>query len=164
MENIKRLIIAKQSGVSEAELYEALAKDVLEGLNVDLVSIWKFDDQQNTLSCHYSEDRFQKRDLKEFVLQRENFPKYFDAIIKGVSIRASDVYTNNKTKELVEDYFIPNGIHSLLDYIIYDREKAVGLICCESTSGPREWNDADVDYVRVLTVMAGVELKSARRN
>ncbi len=164
MENIKKLIVDNPSNAPVADLYEALAKDVLAGLNVDLVTIWEFDEHHNTLECQYSIDRFKKLDLKGFVLRRKDCPIYFKAIIEGVSIRATDVYTDIKTKELIKAYFVPNGIHSLLDYIIYDRENPVGLICCESTTGPREWHDNDVDYVRILTVMAGVELKTARKN
>lgn len=164
MKNIKKLILGEQPTAPEDKLLEALANDVLDGLNVDLVSIWFFDDLNTSIKCSYSIDKFNKRDLRGVILKRKDFPNYFTAIIEGVSIRASDVTQDIQTKELIDAYLKPNGILSLLDYVIYEGEKAVGLICCETTSEYRKWTDKDVDYVRILTVLAGVELKNAKKN
>ena len=93
-----------------------------------------------------------------------DYPAYFNALIQGVSIRADDVFTNPNTAELIESYFKPYQVKSLLDYIIYKGKTPVGLICCETTREKRIWTGDDIDYVRALTVMAGVELKSAKKN
>lgn len=164
MKNIKKLILDHKGKIPEASIFEALTYDVLEGLDVELVSIWLFNENNRKLTCNFSVDKNNQRDLRGTELSKDYFPKYFDAIIQGVSIRAENVYNNSNTKELVEGYFRPNDIKSLLDYIIYDFDKPVGLICCETTSDHRRWSDKDVNYVRTLTVMAGVELKSAKEN
>jgi len=164
MKNIKKLILEKSSSPPEEEVFEALSKDVLEELNVDLVSIWYFNDDHTQLTCKYSIDRYEKITLKGSKLLKENYPHYFNSVIELVSLKADDVYNNPTTRELVEDYFKPNGIYSLLDYLICEGGKTTGVICCETTSEKRVWHEADLDLIRVLTVMAGVELKNTHQN
>lgn len=164
MENIKKLILEKKSRVVEMQVFEALSKDILQGLNVDLVSVWTFDEDNSTLTCKYSLNRFNKGFLDEVVISEKDFPNYFSGVIQGVSIKADDVYSHPVTRDLSDTYYSKFGILSALDYIIYADGEAIGLVCCEMTSGERIWMDADVDYVRVLTVLAGAELKTPKEN
>lgn len=164
MKYIKKLILGNSSNASENELFEALCTDVLEGLDVDLVSIWYFNDDYTCITCKYSIDKTDGRELIGTELFKADHPAYFNAIIEGVSIRADDVYSHPITQELVDTYFTPNGILSLLDYLIIEGNRTTGLICCETTSAKRMWTDQDNDLIRVLTVMAGVELKNTRQN
>jgi hypothetical protein len=105
MENIKKLIMNNHSNIPEDKIIQALSKDVLDGLDVDLVSIWYFEDNNTKLTCQFSLDRFEKRYLSGLELMRTDFPIYFSLIIEGISILADNVYTNPNTKELIETYF-----------------------------------------------------------
>ncbi|MCC3860157.1 GAF domain-containing protein [Pseudemcibacter aquimaris] len=164
MENIKKLILESDGPLPEKDILSALAQDVLDQLDVDLVSIWYFDDGLSKITCQHSVDKFKKRELKDTVLLAADFPNYFTAMIEGVTIRADDVTSDRNTIELVDAYFNPNDIKSLLDYIIYTNGKPTGLICCETTSTYRHWQDSDETIIRALTVMAGMELRNASSN
>lgn len=164
MENVKNLIMNGPKDIPENQLFKALSNDVIAGLNVDLVTIWYFDDLCEKLTCQYSLDSSNDINVIGFNLLKENCPEYFEAIIQGVSIRADDVLTNPNTAELIESYYNPYQIKSALDYIIYKGDTPAGLICCETTKEKRNWTGDDIDYVRALTVMTGVELKSAKKN
>ena len=164
MKNTKNLIMNSPKDIPEQQIFTALSNDVIAGLNVDMVSIWYFDETCEKLSCQYSLDRSNNNNLIGINLLKTDYPAYFNALIQGVSIRADDVFTNPNTAELIESYFKPYQVKSLLDYIIYKGETPVGLICCETTREKRIWTGDDIDYVRALTVMAGVELKSAKKN
>jgi len=164
MKHIKKLILEKASNTPEEKVFEALTKDVLEGLKVDLVSIWYFNDDHTKLTCKYSVDKNEKYNLKGVELYKDDYPHYFKSIIEMVSLKADDVYSHPVTKELIKDYFEPYDIYSLLDYLICEGGKTTGVICCETTSGKRVWRDEDLDLIRVLTVMAGVELKNSHQN
>ena len=164
MENVKNLIINGPDGIPENQLFEALCNDVIAGLNVDMVSVWYFDADCEKLTCQYSLDSSHTNNLIGICLLKSDLPQYFDALIQGVSIRADDAFTNPNTVELIESYLKPFHIKSLLDYIIYKGDTPVGIICCETTKQKRNWSSDDIDYVRALTVMASVELKSAKKN
>jgi len=164
MKHIKNLIIDKSDKASEQDVFEALCKDVLEGLDVDLVSIWYFNDDYSSITCKYSINKTDGHALIGTKLFRADHPTYFNAIIEGVSVSADDVYSHPMTIELSEKYSKPNNILSLLDYLIIEGDRTTGLICCETTSAKRMWKEQDSDLIRVLTVMAGVELKNTHRN
>ncbi|MDG1857761.1 MAG: hypothetical protein P8I94_01580 [Emcibacteraceae bacterium] len=110
-----------QSDTSEKKIFEALSKDVLNGLSIDLVSIWYFTNDNMNLTCQYSIDRFNKHNLTNIELLRSDFPNYFSSVIEDGSISAENVYSHPNTKELTETYFEPYNVKSLLDYIIYMR-------------------------------------------
>ncbi len=107
--------------IPENQLFKALCNDVIAGLNVDMVSMWYFDDDCEKLTCQYSLDRFTDNNLIGIDLLKSDFSNYFNALIQGVSIRADDVYNNPNTSELIASYFKPFKVKSLLDYIIYWR-------------------------------------------
>lgn len=164
MKNIRKIILENSSNASEQDIFEALCKDVLEELKVDLVSIWYFNDDYTSMTCKYSIDKTGSRALVGLDFLKADHPTYFNAIIEGVSVKANDVYLQPETRELVDGYFTPNGIFSMLDYLIVEGGRTTGLICCETTSGKRVWTEQDNDRIRALTVMAGVELKNIHKN
>lgn len=135
-----------------------MAKDIVEKLEVTLISIWAFDNSLSKITCTYSFDVFHKLNMSGAELTKQQYPRYFSSIIENISILADDVYTNYQTKELVEDYFEPNNIKSLLDYVIYKDLRPQAVICCETVGTKRVWKTSDVEYLRALTVLAGSKL------
>ncbi len=160
MENIKKLILEQTSNTSAEEVYEAMSKDVMGELDVDLVSIWYFSKNCDILTCKYSLDRSREHDLTGITFSKNDLPIYFTDLIESVSIKSDDVNSSPKLKELRDIYYKKYGIISALDYIIYAGERPIGILCCETTSKQRFWQEQDIDYIRVLTVMAGAELKN----
>ena len=158
MEHLTKLIQNRTPDVSDRDIYEGLAIDVSTELGVDLVSIWLFDDAYTKIKCVFSLDRNHRIQLTGAELLKSQYPTYFKAIIEEITIMATDVHTHHSTKELSEDYFQKNGILSLLDYIIYNELKPVGVICCETTACQRRWTEDDIYRTRLLTVAAGFEL------
>ena len=164
MQNLTKLILEKSGSASESDLFEALSLDALEGLDVDLVSIWQFEHSQTSLTCNYCIGKNNTHDLVGTIITKEKFPNYFNSVIEGISLKIDDIYNHPATKELVDGYFKVHGILSLLDYLIYEDGRIVGLICCETTSKKRAWQDEDIDLIRILTVMVGAELKNTHKN
>ena len=160
MENIKKLILGKASNSSAQEVFEAICKDILGDLKVDQVSIWHFNEELSSISCKHCLEVKEEHNMIGKVLSKTNNPKFFSALIESVSIKADDVLNAPELHELVESYYKEYGIISALAYVIYAGEKPVGVLFCETKSAQRIWTDHDVDYVRVITVMAGAELKT----
>ena len=48
----------------------------------------------------------------------QEFPKYFESMLKNNSLIVNDVESNPNTHELYDYYFKPNGIKSLIDHVI----------------------------------------------
>lgn len=160
MENIKKLILGQTSHSSEQEVYVAISKDILGDLKVDQVSIWHFNEEFNSISCKHCLTATEKQSLVGKIISKADNPKFFSTLIESVSIKADDVQATPELYELVDNYYKNNDILSALAYVIYVRENPVSVLFCETKSAQRIWTDHDVDYVRVITVMAGAELKT----
>ena len=158
MRHLSQIILDNPSDKSADKIYKAVCADVKEKLDVDLVSIWVFDEDREKINCVCCLDKSNGDSLVGIDLYRDNYPQYFAAILEGLSIQADDVYSYPATKELVTDYFLPNGIKSLLDYIIQWENKPIAVICCETTDTQRHWTRQDVEFIRSITVSAGFEL------
>lgn len=143
-----------QQDISPNEVAGALAKDVCKSLDIDLVTIWKLKDDLSCMTCIAFIDIEGKREMMGAVLKKEDFPRYFRAIIENIKIHASDVFQHPELKELVDTYLKPNEVKSLLDYVIYDKYKPTAIICCETTSHYRKWTDEDISKVQMLTVLS----------
>jgi hypothetical protein len=80
-----------------------------------------------------------KESKEEFILTRELYPNYFSNIQEKTQIVASDVFSNQATKELCTDYATKNKICSLLDTPVIINGKLTGLICLETTDSIKLW-------------------------
>jgi PAS domain S-box-containing protein len=90
--------------------------------------------------------------LIETPIQVDEYPKYFRAVTGGQVIVADDVYTNDLTNEFTDSYFIPHGIHSMLDIPVKYCGRNIGILCHESTS-KRNWSEADL---KIATALASI--------
>jgi len=141
-------VLASPQGSNNDELHHAICKDAAENLDANLVSIWRFEENNSKIICLHSYDVTTGEISKDQELLREQFPTYFEAILEETTICAPSARTHPLTKELAEAYFVPNEIESLLDFIVHKNFKPIGIICCESKRKRREWSEDDKSYLR----------------
>jgi PAS domain S-box-containing protein len=96
-------------------------------ITINRISVWIY--KSDYIVCRTSNFNT-KKDTR---LHRKEYPKYFTAIETGLVIEAIDARKHPKTKELTENYFIPNDIYSLYDFPIRIDGKIVGVLCIEDT-------------------------------
>jgi len=140
----------KHGNISDETVYREVCLDVSEHLKADLVSIWYCCDGEAGIECQYRYDANEDSFSKGQKLMKTDCQFYFETMVEYNCISAPDVRTHPATKELVDSYFAPNGIVSLLDFILHEDFKPIGVICCENRSDYRYWNDADKAYLRSL--------------
>lgn len=68
---------------------------------------------------------------KEHALLQEKYPNYFKAVSENEILLIENVYKNKVTKELINDYSIPNDVISLLDIPLQIGGELVGIMCFE---------------------------------
>ncbi|MFT5049146.1 MAG: GAF domain-containing protein [Chlamydiales bacterium] len=123
-------------------------------LDADLVSIWKFKDDPDRIECLLALDALTNTVSDGQSLLESDFPVYFKSIVEETTVCAPVATEHPMTRELAEPYFEPNGILSLLDFIVHHDFKPAGIICCESRSKRRDWSQADRDYLLRLATIA----------
>jgi PAS domain S-box-containing protein len=129
------------------KLQETIVKSVSDGLCINRVSIWSFED--NILHCEKLYDANEDDFKIEGDLYKEDFPIYFDALQKYLAIAIDNVAISPYTTEILDMYFIPNGIKSMLDIPIWTKGLLSGVLCCEH-SKEKEWSEQEISFVRSI--------------
>ena len=90
-------------------------------------------------------------------------PSYFQAIENSRIVAANDVRQDPRTRELVDSYFAPLDIHSLMDVPIRLHGRTFGVLSCEHIGSPREWSLEEQDFVASLADMIALQMEADQR-
>lgn len=155
--------LTKEESIINGDFISAvntIAKVTAETLNVNRVNIWKFSEDISTLSCLTNYDA----DLKEYIAGESftynQFPNYFDVLIKDRIIIADDVYNNPRTAEFIDIYLKPLEIKSMLDIAIGDGDRIWGIICIEKRFNFYRWTVEDQSFARSISDFITLATKS----
>lgn len=146
---------------SIAEAQEQIVKSVALGLLISRVSIWKF--ENDTLKCDKlylsGTDKYQEQaDLK-----KSDIPQYFDLLLKGIPIAASNAFEDEQTSDLKDSYLIPLDIRSILDVPILENGELVGVLCCEAAGKIKEWSESDIAFARSVADILSLITQAFKR-
>lgn len=147
---------------SNNDTFTGILKNILKvaGTNcaIDRIGYWSY--HPEGMSCenmyYFNSDRFEKN----FFVEKEKYPIYFQNIETGNQIVASNVYNNNITKELCEDYFPKYNIKSLLDTPIIINGEIVGILCFEKVDKIIEWDNEDINFARSIADLIAIAKES----
>lgn len=121
--------------------------------NASLVSLWTFGENREYIKSLINYNAEDQAFAEGVVLRKEDFPKYFEAIVESELVVASDARSHSVTECFTESYFEPNNIYSLLDFILHKNFSPVGVVCCEATGGPITWTATDIENIRTLATL-----------
>ena len=122
-------------------------------MNIERVGVWLFTDDMTELQCIslYQNNRYQNL----IDLNTASCPKYIKNIKSKSTLAINDVFKDKETKELVDNYFRPYNITSLLDSVITDRTKVIGVICMEHIGPKKKWLQDEINLSGVLGRILG---------
>lgn len=143
------------------KVYEVITETAVKGLQIDRAGFWKI--TENKLVCIDLFDGSTGRHSVEKDLQARDLPKYFQALKEGIAIVANDALTNEFTKELKEEYLIPNGITDMLDLPIREHGNLIGVLCCEHRDDPRNWSQSDLAFARAVGDIMTLLIEQCKR-
>jgi len=142
---------------SVVKILQLVAKTV----DVNRVSYWSY--ETDYILCknlfHYNQNKFESGTI----IYKKDFPSYFKAIENEIQIVASDVSTSEETKEFYEDYFPKNNIKSLLDTPINLNGKLIGVLCLESDTKTKYWDNEDINFVRSIADVMTLSIETQKR-
>lgn len=151
---------------SNNDSFKVVLKNIIQTVatNCDIsrVSYWSYIPEG--LRCesiyYFASNRFEKN----FFISKNDYPNYFDALLTGVQIVASDVYNNKTTEELCYDYFPKHNIKSLLETPIFINDKIVGILSFESVDEKRDWDNEDINFSRSISDLIAIAIETQMRN
>ena len=151
---LTKMAINSSESIEPEDLHRAICLDAAKNVAANFVSIWRFEADLTKIVCLYALDLASGDSSAGQELMRSDFPKYFEFILEETTICAPDACHHHQTSELCDAYFKPNGIVSLLDFIVHKNFKPAGIICCESKNKRRDWSAANISYLRDLATYA----------
>ncbi len=113
------------------------------------VSYWKY--TEDKIICENLYELHKHTFSKGFVLEKEEYPIYFEAIKSKKVISAFDVFNKPEVSEFTENYFLQNEIKSILDIPIFIDGELIGLVCFETTSENKNWDNEDINFARTIS-------------
>jgi PAS domain S-box-containing protein len=154
--------------VIEGRLDQALptiAQEVAETLEVERVGIWRFTQAGSHIRCLEDFERSAGVHSVGAIFPTQNYPHYFAALEKGLVVDVSDVKSDPRTEELIDDYWEPEGIGATLEAPIRLGGQLVGVVCHEHTGSPRDWTPDEVAFAsQVAELVSQTFLNAKLRN
>ena len=135
-----------------------------KALHVDRVSIWLFNDHKTKLTCADLYLKDSDTHQSGAVLSAEDYPKYFEAIIEGGILAASEARNDERTREFTEAYLVPLNIYSMLDLAIIHDDQLVGVICHEKTGNIKNWEHDEEEFAGTMVNAISLSLEIKKRH
>ena len=132
------------------EAYKAVLKIVSETLDVERVSIWRFNDDRNELECMSLYTLSENTYTGPASLPVEQFPEYIRALDTLRVLDAHDAETDIRTSEFRDGYLRPNRIRSMLDAPIRVHGKLWGVVCHENVGKKRYWRTDERSFAATV--------------
>ena len=118
-----------------------------EALAVGRVSVWQLNQTRDHIDCLM----LYRAALDDFSvgerLPVSSLPDYFVGMSQGRFVDVPDVNKDPRTRLLLDDYFRPENIHSLLDATVRLEGEVVGIISLESVGHARLWTPEEQHFL-----------------
>lgn len=144
------LELAGSAGVARDNLdvyFRSACKLIADALGAQRVSIWRFDKAERRMVQQMLWDSSRSVYDQGMQLNYADYPKYFEALLSGRAINASNALTDPRTCEFFDSYLLPLHIVSILDSAIRQSGEMVGIVCVEQQYAMRQWTLQDIRFV-----------------
>jgi len=158
---LTRACALRQSG--SKELTREVVQIAADTLEVERVSIWRYDRDRQGIVCQQLFQRSVRRYSDGTKLAAGDFPEYFRALAVGDIIAANDAHRDPRTSEFSEAYLRPLGISSMLDAPVHVMGIVAGVICCEQVGHAREWTADEQTFAIAIANLLSLLLAEEER-
>ena len=123
------------------------------------VSLWAFNEDKSEIFCLMCVSGKEYTFTSGAILKKADCSEYFNTILNEQVLVASDARNHHATKCFNQDYFEPNDIYSLFDYIYHEDFEPKGVICCESVGQTIEWIESEQHILRKIAGITSMFFK-----
>ena len=135
-----------------------------EALNVERLSMWRFDQDRSVIVCV---GLFRRNGDYESgaVLQRRDSPRYFTALESERVIAAHDAPGDARTSEFRDGYLRQYRIGAMLDVPLRYDNATVGVLCAEHVGDGRVWTVDEQNFaISVSNLVVAAMSEDQRRS
>ncbi len=131
-------------------------------LQIERLSVWRFESSHSAIRCVDLYERGPSRHSSGELLRQEDFPAYFEALVRERVIVANDACRDPRTREFVDSYLSPANIGAMLDVPLRQNDALVGVLCAEHVGGARAWTVDERNFTLSVANLIGVALAEAQ--
>ncbi len=158
---LARLVVSESTPLGE--VVRRVVKLSAHAVGVERVGLWIFERGATELVCVEMLVRSTGKHTRGERLRTARFPVYVRTLEEHRAIVVDDARESPLTRELGEDYLIPNGITSMLDAPVFRGGDVVGVLCHEHVGEPRSWTKDQIAFASsAADIVAGMFEQSAR--
>lgn len=138
-----------------------IIKSASKVTNCSRVSYWNY--TADAITCENLYDLEKNTYGKGNVLEKENYPIYFESIKSKKQISAPDVLDKWELSEFIETYFLKYDIKSKLDIPIFISGELAGTVSFETSVNNRNWDNDDIIFARTISDIISLTIISHSR-
>ena len=139
------------------QIIEAAAK----ATKCSRVSYWNYTEE--LITCENLYELETNTYSKGYVIEKENYPIYFESIKSKKQISAPDVLKKWELSEFKENYFLKYDIKSQLDIPVFISGELTGTISFETAKNKRKWDNDDIIFARTISDILSLTIISHSR-
>ncbi len=149
---------------SLTQALQRLTEVAARTLEVDRVSLWRYNGPRTGIRCLDLYERPAGRHSAGVEILAADNPAYFQALAEADVLAADDAHRDPRTVAFSAGYLTPLGITSMMDSVVRVRGGVVGVLCCEHTGLVRRWSHDEQTFAVALANLAGMLLVGAERS
>ncbi|MDF5727722.1 MAG: PAS domain S-box protein [Rhizonema sp. PD38] len=144
--------------------FQEITETTAESLDVKRVSIWLYQFNYIRIECFDLYEQDTKCHSSGMVLEKADYPVYFEALFKEQNIVVNNAYLDKRTQELSDTYLSVFGIASLIYIPIWLGSCLVGVLCYEHTGSIREWTLEEENFVSAIADFTISAIEASERD
>lgn len=140
------------------QAFQRLTEVAARTLEVDRVSIWRYNGQRTGIRCLDLYERNGHLHSSGAEISETDNPAYFQALLEADVLAADDAHRDERTRAFSSGYLTPLGITSMMDAVIRLGGGVVGVLCCEHTGRQRRWSHDEQTFAVALANLVAMSL------
>ncbi len=141
-----------------------ITESVARTLDVERTSIWLYNEDKSEFVCNDLYCRGKDKHIRGLILKKDNYPEYFKKLESMSNIISDDVRIDITAGELLETYFIPEHITSMMVTPVFRNGKITGMLSIEEINRIHRWTVEEQEFAVSLADMISLLLESEERH
>jgi GAF domain-containing protein len=149
--------------IDHRQFLEAFAREMTALIDCSRAGVWMFANspERRLLHCVALYDRQRDEMVSAPDKRRNEVAPYMDQLLREGAIVAPDARVHPATAGCLDQYLLPNDIHSMLEVGFSVNGVMCGTFSCEQTGGRQDWTQRQLQLLRHIGSRASLALMNA---
>jgi PAS domain S-box-containing protein len=143
--------------------FQAITKAAAQNLDIERASIWLYGETRSFIECLDLYEESKNHHSQGYELLAVDYPDYFNSLNEDQLIIIDNIAVDYRTQSLLDSYFNPLGIVSIMDIPLRIRGQVVGVLCLETVEETNRWTIEDQNFAGALANLVILALEARER-